>query len=414
MVAKVIKSLVPKLRFPEFADEGHWEARPLGKLAKRRTQRNAAGSKLRTLTNSAEFGVVDQRDFFEKDIATNTDNYFVVQTGDYVYNPRVSKTAPVGPISKNRLGDGVMSPLYTVFRFKNDEYELFSQFFASSHWHQYLRRVSNSGARHDRMAISNRDLMAMPIPLPPTEKEQQKVAECLGSLDDLITAESQKLDALREHRKGLMQQLLPQPERIERGRKIDAETAPRLRLPEFLNAGEWETMSLGKACDILNNRRVPITRSNRKPGPYPYYGASGIVDYVEDYLFDEELVLVGEDGAKWKAFEDTAFIASGRYWVNNHAHVLKPMRTSAVLLSNYLTMIDLGGFVTGAAPPKLTLAKLKTIPIPCPVDKEEQVSISRIFENLNRKIDHHSEKLEAQKKHKRGLLQQLFPSTGAR
>ena len=206
---------MPKLRFAEFVDEPPWECPPLKKLAKRITQRNTRGADLGVLTNSAEHGVVDQREYFDRDIVTNTDNYYIVESGDYVYNPRSSSTAPVGPISKNHIGTGVMSPLYTVFRFQSDANDFFAHYFRSSHWHGYLRRVSNSGVRHDRMAITNDDLMQMPIPTP-TPHEQQKIADCLGSLDYLIAAEGRKLEALRQHKKGLMQQLFPSLEAISR------------------------------------------------------------------------------------------------------------------------------------------------------------------------------------------------------
>src|SRR5262245_6275448 len=107
MIAKKPFSLAPKLRFPQLADEPAWECLPLRRLAKRITQRNTKGEELRPLTNSAEHGVVDQREYFDKNIATNTDDYFVVEPGDYIYNPRVSSAAPVGPISKNFVGTGV-------------------------------------------------------------------------------------------------------------------------------------------------------------------------------------------------------------------------------------------------------------------------------------------------------------------
>ena len=201
MTADKPSNLVPKLRFAEFVDEPPWECPPFKKLAKRITQRNTHGADLRALTNSAEHGVVDQREYFDRDIATNTDNYYIVETGDYVYNPRISSTAPVGPISKNQIGTGVMSPLYTVFRFRSDANDFFAHYFRSSHWHGYLRGVSNSGARHDRMAVTNDDLMQMPIPTP-SPREQQKIADCLGSLDDLIAAEGRKLEALRQHKQG--------------------------------------------------------------------------------------------------------------------------------------------------------------------------------------------------------------------
>ena len=235
--------LLPELRFPEFIGEPPWVLTPLQKLAKRITQRNTRGVHLRVLTNSAEHGVVDQREYFDRAIATNTAKYYIVETGDYVYNPRSSSTAPVGPISKNRIGPGVMSPLYTVFRFRSDANEFFSQYFKSSHWHEYLRRVSNSGARHDRMAVKNDDLMQMPIPTP-TPREQQRIAECLGSLDDLIAAEDRKLKTLRRHKHGLLQQLFP-----KRG-----ETVPRLRFDEFRGAGHWLLQPLSEIAELVSER----------------------------------------------------------------------------------------------------------------------------------------------------------------
>ena len=107
----------------------------------------------------------------------------------------------------------------------------------------------------------------------------------------------------------------------------------------------------------------PITKKFRKHGPYPYYGATGIVDYVDDYIFNETLVLVGEDGAKWDVSEKTAFIVSGKYWVNNHAHVLKPHsdKLSNKWLVYYLNGIDLKPWITGLTVPKLNQENLKKV-----------------------------------------------------
>jgi len=187
---------------------------------------------------------------------------------------------------------------------------------------------------------------------------------------------------------------------------------PRLRFPEFRDAGEWEVSTIGKKCEILNNLRCPITSSDREKGDYPYYGASGIVDYVKDYIFDERLLLIGEDGAKWGAFEKTAFLAEGKYWVNNHAHVLRTKGVSAVFLENYLVMLDINPFITGAAPPKLTLQSLKSIPIPVVKKPKEQQKIADCLSSIDALITAYSQKLEALKVHKKGIMQQLFPREG--
>ena len=140
-----------------------------------------------------------------------------------------------------------------------------------------------------------------------------------------------------------------------------------------LKAG-WQTKTLGDLCDVLDSKRKPITKCDRVAGKYPYYGATGVLDYVEGYLFDEKLVLVGEDGAKWASGENTAFAIEGKCWVNNHAHVLKPHR-SALLdkwLINFLNHSDLLEFVSGLTVPKLNQGNLREIPIPVPPLPEQQ------------------------------------------
>ncbi|HOW61334.1 MAG TPA: restriction endonuclease subunit S [Candidatus Contendobacter sp.] len=130
----------------------------------------------------------------------------------------------------------------------------------------------------------------------------------------------------------------------------------------------WRTVALGDLCDILDSKRKPITKRDRKSGEYPYYGATGIQDFVEGFLFDEPLVLVGEDGAKWASGENTAFAIEGKCWVNNHAHVLRPNR--ALLNDNwlihFLVYSDLSPFVSGLTVPKLNQGNLREIPIPLP------------------------------------------------
>jgi type I restriction enzyme S subunit len=186
---------------------------------------------------------------------------------------------------------------------------------------------------------------------------------------------------------------------------------PKLRFPEFASEN-WNRKTIDEICEILNNLRKPLTSNLREKGEYPYYGASGIIDYVKEYIFNERLLLIGEDGAKWVAYEKTAFIAEGKYWVNNHAHVLKPIGVVDAFLENYLVRLDISPFITGAAPPKLTLRKLKSIPVPIPENRNEQQKIASCLSSLDEVITAESEKLEALKEHKKGLLQNLFPQEG--
>lgn len=187
---------------------------------------------------------------------------------------------------------------------------------------------------------------------------------------------------------------------------------PALRFPEFRKLKEWEVSSIGDSCQILNNKRKPISEAQRTKGPYPYYGASGIIDHINNYIFDEELLLIGEDGAKWGAYENSAFVATGKYWVNNHAHVLKPIQINIIVLRNYLIQLDLAKYITGAAPPKLTLGKLKEIEIPISKVPLEQQKIADCLSSLDDLIEATNHKIEALKEHKKGLMQRLFPKEG--
>lgn len=145
---------------------------------------------------------------------------------------------------------------------------------------------------------------------------------------------------------------------------------------------EWDTQLLGTITDILDSQRKPVTKRDRKSGPYPYYGATGILDYVDGYLFDEPLILVGEDGAKWGSGENSAFAIDGKCWVNNHAHVLRPHRNKIIdnWLIYFLNYTDLMEYVSGLTVPKLNQGRLREIPIPIPSLPEQQRIVAKLDE----------------------------------
>ena len=209
---------LPEWRFPKFRNSAEWKTKTLNLLAIRITTKNHNASIDRVLTNSAIGGIVDQSGFFERKIVSsdNLKNYFIMDDGDYVYNPRISTTAPVGPISKNKIGKGIISPLYTVFRFHNTQNDYFEQYFKTNIWHDYIKRTANTGARYDRVSITTDTFMNMPIIYPATQKEQQEIADCLFSIDNLIIEQSKKIEVLKTHKKCLMQGLFPSIEEVRR------------------------------------------------------------------------------------------------------------------------------------------------------------------------------------------------------
>ena len=147
----------------------------------------------------------------------------------------------------------------------------------------------------------------------------------------------------------------------------------------FAVPGGWAWCRLGRIVDILDSKRKPITKSDRKAGPYPYYGATCIQDYVADFIFDEDLLLLGEDGAKWGAGENSSFCISGKTWVNNHAHVLRTVTgISRYYLCYVLNSMDLISYVTGTTVPKLNQENMSSITIPLPPIQEQQRIVSKI------------------------------------
>ena len=142
----------------------------------------------------------------------------------------------------------------------------------------------------------------------------------------------------------------------------------------------WTYKKLEEVCDILDSQRKPITKDKRESGNIPYYGATGCLDYVKDYIFDEKLVLLGEDGAKWGAGEDSAYIITGKSWVNNHAHALRPKRETVIdeLLVYYLNYTNLLSFITGVTVPKLNQEKMRSILIPLAPLSEQKRIVSRL------------------------------------
>ena len=180
----------------------------------------------------------------------------------------------------------------------------------------------------------------------------------------------------------------------------------------FSQKGEgWEEKTLGEVCENLDSKRIPITKSKRKSGNIPYYGASGIVDYVADYIFDENLLLVSEDGANLLARTyPIAFSISGKTWVNNHAHAIKFQNmTSQIFIEYYLNSIKLDDYISGMAQPKLNQRMLNSIPIPFPsiVIQEKIVNTIKKLSSQN-KNQQYEQKIISLEELKKSILQKAF------
>ena len=199
-----------KKRLPGFSDK--WKFAELGKISKKRKEKNKKFEYSLVFSNSAQHGIIPQTEQFDKEIANEEriDGYYIVHDSFFVYNPRISVTAPCGPINRNETGKtGVMSPLYTVFSIESEEInqDFLKQYFKSSCWYRHMKSVANYGARHDRMNVSDEDFFLMPIPVPSLD-EQHAIATFLMAADREIELLRQDLEQEKQKKKALMQLLL--------------------------------------------------------------------------------------------------------------------------------------------------------------------------------------------------------------
>lgn len=228
----------------------------------------------------------------------------------------------------------------------------------------------------------------------PCLQEQQKIAEFLSTIDTVIAKQKETVSAWEERKKGVMQKLFSQEVRFKAD---DGSEFP-----------EWEEKKLGECCDILDSKRKPISKENRVLGKYAYYGSTNIQDYINEYLFDEPLVLLAEDAGPFDDFWNKAIaqFATGKFWVNNHAHVLRPHENRKYFFYS-LEHRDIRVYINNPSRGKLNQEDMVKIPmyIPC---LAEQQKIADCLSSLDEVIEKQKATLAAWEELKKGLLQQMF------
>jgi len=260
---------------------------------------------------------------------------------------------------------------------------------------------------HKRFWIS--EYSKMPIPLPPLP-EQRKIAQILETVDNAIEKTEKIIEKYKRIKQGLMQDLLTKG--IDENGNIRSEKthkfkdSPLGRIPE-----EWEVVRLGEIVEIYDNKRIPLSeeeRANRK-GIYPYCGANGIIDHIDDYIFEGEYLLLAEDGGFFGRFENSAYLMSGKFWVNNHAHVLKAREGVSVngFILAWLIFDDLSRYISGTTRQKLNQSVMRNILIPLP-PISEQKRIAEILSQIDQAIEKEEKYKEKLERLKKGLMEDLL------
>jgi type I restriction enzyme S subunit len=262
-----------------------WNMTSLKDIANHVIEKNKNNAVHLTLTNSATKGVIKQEDYFDKQISNNenTDGYYLVKDGDFIYNPRISVSAPCGPINCSHVGEiGIASPLYTVFRLKENvqNVDYIELYLRSPFWHRYMCGVANYGARHDRMNITNDDLFAMPLPIPPLS-EQKKIAEILATQDRVIELKEKLIAEKQKQKKYLMSVLLGDD--FKKPFKLNGVT---------IDKKKWEKKKIGEICDTFSGGTPSRSHPEYFNGEIPWI-KSGELNQENIYETEEFLTPKG-------------------------------------------------------------------------------------------------------------------------
>lgn len=434
MVKEQKKALVPKLRFPEFQNAGDWTTEKLGAVAAISTEKVGANICV-PMSITSGVGLVSQADKFGRVIAGDSyKNYLLLKPNDFAYNKSATKEYPEGFLtlySGTELA-AVPNSIFTCFRINGtspDTRFLNYQFSDNLHG-RWLRKFIQVGARaHGSLSINDSDLMALPVPIPAGAKsvaEQQKIADCLSSLDELIAAQGRKVEALKTYKRGLMQQLFPH----------EGESLPRLRFPEFCDAPEWESRALGPMTSKVGSGVTPLGGDkNYKSQGRPFVRSQNVgwgelllsdvafIDEDTHRSFDateiqESDVLLNITGASIgrSAVADLRIVGGN---VNQHVCIIRVSgnELNPVYLNQFLIsergQKQIDGFQAGGNRQGLNFAQIRSFEVPTPPTVQEQLGVADCLSSLDAQIVVESRKLETFKTHKNGLMQQLFPSLEA-
>lgn len=297
----------------------------------------------------------------------------LVEVGDFV----VSLRSFQGGIERS-YDRGIISPAYTVLHVRDGAEARYMRWLLKSapfidHLGEFVTGI-RQGQNIDYEKLARTEL-----PVPPLD-EQHAIADFLDVMDARISryiAAKRRLIALLDEQK---QAIINQA--VTRGLDLDVPLKPSG--VDWLGdiPAHWDVQPIKRAMENLNTRRVPLSgdeRGQMKDRRFDYYGASGIIDCVEDYLFDEDLLLIAEDGANLVLRNlPLAVVARGKYWVNNHAHILRPRHGLLEYFAHRLETIDYRPWISGAAQPKLTQDRLMSILIAIPALEEQHAIVQAI------------------------------------
>ena len=369
------KPLEPALRFPEFREAGEWEAKTFDKLF--------------TIGNGKDY-----KHLSSGGVPVYGSGGYMLSVDDYLYDGESVCIGRKGTIDNPMFLTGKFWTVDTLFythSFKNCLPKFIYAIFQNINWLNH-----NEAGGVPSLSKTNIGKIEVAVPKP---EEQQKIADCLSSIDDLITAQTQKLAALKAHKKGLMQQLFP----------AEGETVPKLRFPEFRDGGEWRVKAVSKLAKITTGNKD--TQDKIDDGEFPFFVRSQTIERINSYSFDGEAVLTAGDGVGvGKIFHYLV----GKFDFHQRVYCIFDFKDE--IIGKYFYLYFSSHFYNRVmqlsaknSVDSVRMAMIADMPIMVP-KVEEQQKIADCLSSIDELITAQSQKIEALKCHKKGLMQQLFPS----
>jgi len=393
MSNETTNTAVPKLRFPEFREAGEWAYLNGNKLFDQITNKDH-NSDLPILAITQEHGAIP-RELIDYNVVVtekSVESYKVVEIGDFIISLRSFQ----GGIEYSTY-KGICSPAYIILRRKKDGTDDFFRHYLKTPAFIGDLNKNLEGMRDGKM-VSYKQFSELLLPTP-SLAEQQKVANCLSSLEDLITAQSAKLAALQAHKKGLMQGLFP----------AEGETVPKLRFPEFQEAGEWVEKTMGDLAKVTTGKKD--TQNKVDSGKYPFFVRSQEVERINSYSYDGEAILTSGDGV---GVGRNFHYINGKFDFHQRVYCLYNFAEDAYGKFAFFYFSEhfhdrVKRLSAKNSVDSVRMSMITEMPV-CLPSLEEQHKIAHCLSSLDDRINEQSQKIEALKLHKKGLMQGLFPA----
>lgn len=347
------------------------------------------------LATSSRQGLMLQSDYYSDQRYEETAGGFHVVPEGYVTYRHMSDD-DIFRFNVNKMGCAVLvSPEYPVFTTSDDLHQdLLIAYLNNMKEFTAYCSAQKKGSTRTRMYFSRLGEFTMPIP---STAEQKKIVEILTTCDRALELKQKLLEEKCRQKQWLMKKLL--------------DPNSGVRLPGFDNS-EWKTFTINDYCECLDTRRKPVNAKNREEmkGRYPYWGATSVQGYVNDYLFDEEIVLLAEDGGAFDEFatRPIAAFVDQKCWVNNHAHILRAKNGKTKLVYYALAHKDIRNFINGTTRSKLTQADMLSITMSLPVTESEQDALVELFSVIDKDISLLAQELSEWDQKKKALTQLLL------